>query len=256
MKKAALASLAVLLLTVSACGGGTKASSTKDGKVAVSTMVKAITSANGGLLTKSKATCVATAFVDDEGTARLKAAKVVGTDFSYNDNGANVTTKTSAAYSEALLKCVDDKAALAAFQKSMETAYGASTAGVLSTTNVDCLVSDFVTKAGVPELLSNRVITDAGVFNTAGPKYDTKTATNLANAIVGCVDYLRAEAQAAAKTDKKLDETALEKCLKANITETQIRDSVVATITNSTGANAEVTAINNKASSCEKSSKR
>jgi hypothetical protein len=255
MKKAALASVALLLI-VSGCGGGTKASSTKDGKVAVSTMVKSITSTNGGLLSKAKATCVATKFVDDEGTARLKAAKVLGTDYSYNDNGANVTTKTSAAYSEALLKCVEEKTALAAYQKSMETAYGASTAGVLSQSDVDCLVSDFVPKAGVPELLATKVMTDAGVFNTAGPKYDTKTATNLANAIVGCVDYLKAEAQAAAKTDKKLNESALEQCLKAHITETQIRDSVVATITNATGASAEVTAINNQASACEKSAKR
>ncbi|MFL6158691.1 MAG: hypothetical protein ACJ72D_21595 [Marmoricola sp.] len=255
MKKAALVGVTALLLVVPACGASSKDATTTAGKEVVTSMTSSIAK-DGGLLTKKSATCVAKDFVNRVGVKELRSAKVVGADGSYNDNGANVNAKVSASYASALLGSVPEKTALASFQQSMQTAYGASTAGVLSGANVQCLVGTFVKKAGVKRLLSNKVITDAGVFNTTGPKYDTRTATDLADAIVGCVDYLKAEAAGAASADKKIDAAALETCLKSKITEAEIRDSVVATITNSSGAEKLVNSINTRAAACEKTAKK
>jgi hypothetical protein len=255
MKKAALASLGVLLLVVAGCGSDPKAASTATGKTIVKSMVTSIAKP-GGLLSDKAASCVATGFVNAVGTKKLTSAKVIGADHTYNANGANVDSATSAAYASALLKCKDEKAVLSSYQASMQTAYGSATSGVLTAANVQCLVSDFIKKAGVRRLLSNQVITDAGDFNTTGPKYDKATATNLADAIVGCVDYLKAEAIGAAKTDKKINAAALETCLKAKITEEEIRNSVVSTITSSSGADALVTSINTRAAACEKAAKK
>ena len=83
-------------------------------------------------------------------------------------------------------------------------------------------------------------------------------ATLFANAVLGCLDALKSDAQAAAQANPHLDEAKLEACLKRAIPTSFLRDSFLVnqlTGQDEAAATAEV-AINRKTAACEKVSTR
>jgi hypothetical protein len=298
MKKAVLASLGVLLLVVSACGGTSAPSSTADGKKIVRSLTTALTdtaqgigakdaaciatryvddldvqplvdahvvtksfvyvdgavqklvgktekgydkaragcledkvaasmvdviSLEGGLLDKKAAACVAQHFTRSVGFDKLVGGQAVTTQLAYVSNGALQDPDNASAYADALTRCVGKKKTTSTLSRAVEKAF-ASGAGGPATGNVSCLVGDFVKKVGVQGLFTNRLVSDTGVFNPAGAKYDVPSATALATAILGCVDALGSQARTAASTDKTLDASKLEACLKKAISTDYLRD--------------------------------
>jgi hypothetical protein len=256
MKKAIPAALGVLVLLVAtACGSSapklTK-TETKISKSVASELVKP----DDALLSKAKAKCVADRFVSAVGEKKLKSRKAVGADDTYNANGANIDKKTSAAFSKALLDCVDEKKTLAAYDKTVTKAFTASTTGVLKTDEVKCFASKFVKTTGVKRLLSSQVVTDAGAFNTSGAVLDETTSGNYADAFLGCVDYQKVQAVEVAKNDKTVDAAKLEACFKRTMPISDIKALIVANQTQSAEATALNAASDKKASACAKSSKK
>jgi hypothetical protein len=182
-----------------------------------------VISAEGGLLTRKSAACVAKDFTGSAGLDKLIAGRAVTTQLAYVSDGALQTPENAAAYAEALGTCVGEKKVTSTLSKAVETAF--ETGGdVPATGNVSCLVDAFVKKVGVKGLLTNRLVSDTGVFNNAGARYDTASATALADSILGCVDALKSQAQTAASADKSLDVAALEACLKKAISTDYLRE--------------------------------
>jgi len=254
MKKALPAALGVLVLLLATACGGVKLSKTEQ-KISKA-IATAIAKPDDALLSKKDATCVADKFVGDVGEKKLKSAKVVGADDSYNANGVNVDKKTSNAFSKALLDCVDEKKTLKAYDKTVTTAFEKSTTGVLQDDDVKCFASKFVKTAGVKRLLSSQVITDTGEFNTAGASLDKKTSSNYADAFLGCVDYQKVQAVQVAKSDKTIDATKLEACFKRTMPISDIKALIVANQTQAANATALNAASDKKASACAKESKK
>jgi hypothetical protein len=254
MKKAIPAALGVLVLLLASACGGLKLSKTE--QTISKSIATAISKPDNALLSKKDAKCVADHFVAAEGEKKLKSAKAIGADDSYNANGANVDKKTSNAYAKALLGCVDEKKALDAFDKTVTTSFTASTNGVLSKQDVTCFADKFVKTAGVKNLLSSQVITDAGEFNTAGAVLDKVTSGDYADAFLGCVDYQKVQAEQVAKSDKTIDAVKLEACFKQTMPISDIKDLIVANQTQAPEAATLNAASDKKAAACAKASKK
>jgi len=256
MKKAVPAALGVLVLLIAtACGSSAPELTKTEAKISKS-VATALTKPSDALLSKAKAKCVADRFVSDVGEKTLKSVKAVGADDTYNANGANVDKKTSNAFAKALLDCVDEKPTLASYEKTVTKAFSASTTGVLKTKDVECFASKFVKSAGVKRLLSAKVITDTGEFNTSGADLDKATSGDYADAFLGCVDYQKVQAGEVAKNDKTIDADKLEACFKRTMSTKDIHDLIVANQTQSAEATALNAASDKKASACAKESKK
>lgn len=249
MKKAvpALAAL-LLLLTATACGG----SLSSDEKPVADKISTALAKPSDSILTKSQATCVADAFVKKLGVTKLKSAKVVTDKGAYNANGANVTKATSAAYTTALLGCLDEAKAKKAVLANVTKAFTASSAGVLQPTAVVCFSQKFVDTVGVKGLMAARIVTDAGEFNTQGAVLDTNTSGAYADAFLGCVNYQQLQAQAVAKSNPKIDAVKLAACLTAAMPTPYVRALIVANQTQSAEAATLNADSNTKAAACTK----
>ncbi|MET3962051.1 hypothetical protein ABIE44_001985 [Marmoricola sp. OAE513] len=192
-------------------------------EVRVAASMAKVIGTEGGLVSDKKAGCVARDFTRAVGLEKLIAGQVVDTKLGYVSNGALQDPANATAYAKALSSCLGEKKVSAAAQKAVEAAFEAGNGGP-TTTNVSCLVGDFMDRVGVGGLFANQLVTDTGVFNTAGARYDEKSATALADAMLGCVDALKSEADAAVASDPELDATKLEACLKKNITPVYLRD--------------------------------
>lgn len=257
MKKAAPALVAALLLVATACGGGNSSSAKPTGqeKTVIGSMVKVITTPTG-LLDAAHAECVATKFVTGVGVKKLQSVKAVGADDQYVANGALVDAPTSAAYTKALVGCVKESDVQAKLVASAESGYGAQTQGVLASNQVSCLISTFVDSVGVAKVFSSQFVSDTGEFNGAGSAYDDETATKFADALLGCVDYPKLQAQGAAATNKKLDVGKLAACLGRKIPEADVKASIVARLTGAPNADTLLAATKKKSDACEKVSKK
>lgn len=256
MKKAAPAVLAVLVLLLAAACGGSGDELTSNETSIAKKIAKALTASPDALLTKKQATCTADAFVADVGEKKLKSAKVVAADDSYPTNGANAERSTSAAYAKALLGCVPEKKLLDAYEKTVRTAFTASSTGVLEAGDVSCFSKKFVADTGVARLLASKVITDSGGFNSTGATMETATAGAYADAFLGCVDYQKVQATEVAKSDSSIDAAALEACLRRTKPESEIRALIVAVQTNAANAQALNTASGKKDAACTKEAKK
>jgi hypothetical protein len=256
MKKAVPAALGVLILLIATACGSSAPKLTKGEKEISKAVATALAKPSDSLLSKAKAKCVADRFVADVGEKKLKSAKAVGADDTYNANGANVDKKTSNAFSKALLDCIEEKKALASYEKVVTKAFTASTTGVLKTDEVECFASKFVKSAGVKRLLSAQVVTDTGEFNTSGATLDKTTSGDYADAFLGCVDYQKVQAGEVAKNDKTIDAAKLEACFKRTMSTKDIRELIVANQTQSAEATALNAASDKKASDCAKESKK
>jgi hypothetical protein len=258
MKKAAPALTAVLLLVLAtACGGGNGSSSapSSEEKAVIASVAKQVTTTDG-LLDAQHAQCVATKFVTSVGVKRLQSSKAVGADDQYVANGALVDASTSAAYTKALLACVDEPTALTRLETAAEAGYGAQTKNILASGQVHCLISKFVGDLGVSKLFASRFVSDSGAFNGSGSAYDDQTAGTFADALVACVDYPKLQAQDAAAKNKKLSATKLATCLHQRISDAEVKATIVARLTGSSDADAQLAASNAKAKACEKVSRK
>lgn len=250
MKKAVPALVGVLLLFLAtACGGTSLSSAEKPVAKKIST---ALAKPSASILSQADATCVADAFVSDVGLAKLKSAKVVTTSGNYNANGANVSKSTSAAYSKALLGCIDKSKADKAVLKNVTAAFSASSAGVLAASDVNCFSKKFVDKVGLSGLMAAQVVTDTGEFNQNGASLDATTSGAYADAFLGCVNYQKIQADAVAKANPKIDATKLAACLSAAMPTDYVRKLIVANQTQSAEASTLNTESNAKAATCTK----
>jgi hypothetical protein len=254
MKKAVPAALGVLVLLLATGCGGPKLTKTEQ-RISKS-MTTALSKPDDALLSKKDAKCVADKFISAVGEKKLKSAKAVAADDTYNTNGANVDKKTSNAFSKALLDCVDEKDTLKAYDKTVTDAVSKSSTGVLQAKEVQCFAGKFVNAVGVERLLSTQLITDVGEFNTASAKLDTKTSGDYADAFLGCVDYAKLQAAQYVKTDTTLDSTKLAACFKTTFSKADIKALIVASQTGSADATALTERSNKKVAACTKVSKK
>ena len=254
MKKAIPAALGVLvLLLVTACGGPKL---TKTEQRISGSMTTAISKPDDALLSKKDAKCVSDKFVADVGEKKLKSAKVVAADDTYNANGANVDKKTSHAFSKALLDCVDEKDTLKAYDKTITDAVTKSSTGVLKPEEVQCFAGKFVKSVGVTRLLSSQLITDAGAFNTGSAKLDKATSGDYADAFLSCVDYAKLQAAQYVKSDTSLDTAKLEACFRKAFSKSDIKALIIASQTGSADATALTADSNKKVAGCTKVAKK
>lgn len=247
---------ALLLLLATACGGGSSSHApTAEEKTVISSVAKQITSTNG-LLDNKAAQCVATKFVTEVGVKKLQSAKAVGSDDVYVADGALVDAATAAAYTKAVLACRSSSDVKAALVASSETGYARQTQGVMSTAQVSCLITRFVDTAGVDKLFSAHFVTDSGEFNGADVAYDNDTASKFADALVGCIDYVKLQAQAAVSAarakHKHLDLAKLTTCLHNKISDSEIKAATVALLTGAPDARTRQAATSAKAQACQK----
>jgi len=123
MKKALTAALGILLLVaLTACGGSGKsdnkdshkASLSGEEKTAAANLEKAFTQSTTGGLSTTEAHCVATAFVDKVGLAKLKSAQLLTAKDEVNTTGSpKFDADTSGKFADSLLGCVDYQKRLA-----------------------------------------------------------------------------------------------------------------------------------------------
>lgn len=118
MKKALAAlAAAILLLSMSACGGSSKDAedsgkselSAKEKKVATA-VADSFSQQSAGALTKDESTCFATKFVSGVGVDKMEKAKLITADGSLNQEGATFDKEISGEFADAFLGCVDYQA--------------------------------------------------------------------------------------------------------------------------------------------------
>ncbi len=222
MKKAAPAVLGTLvLLLVTACGSN--ADSEENAKIATN-VAKAV-STESGILNDDEAACVAKKFVDELGAKKLKAAKVVTSDGSYNENGANVDATTSAVYAEALLSCVDKDEAI---DKIQQLLVAGSSGAAIPAANAKCYVAKLVKTVDIEHLLSSRIITDSGELSENAAAPDKDTAAKSTDALLACADYYALDAKERASQTKGLNPAKYQKCLKARLSKDLLAEFLTA----------------------------
>lgn len=177
-----------------------------------------------GLVTKPKdAICVGKNFAHHVGLDRLIAGQAVDTKLGYVGNGALQDFTNARSYGEAIVSCLGEEPATNKLKSVVEAGYtSASTA--IAAPYANCFLPEFVSQIGVPGLFSNRFVNDKGEYAYEGRVYDNSAATALAGLMLGCIDTLKADAEAAAAADKTLDAAALEACAKRTITPAFLRD--------------------------------
>lgn len=252
MKKAAAATLTVLLVVLATgCGG----SSTKSDGVSA-TETKAITSAiakgigaTGGILSADDADCVATAFVKKVGAKQLLTSKVVTKDDKYNENGANVDVKTSNAYAAALLSCVDRATATAKIKQNL---IAGSSGTSIPKQNAECYIDKLVATVDLEHLLSSKIVVDTGLLSKNAAAPDVDTAAKSTDALLGCVDYYAVIAKEQAGQNPKLNATKYASCLKARFPTPLLRRFLTAVQSQSADLQAISAEVSTKTAACAK----
>lgn len=258
MKKAAPALVAALLMVlVGACSDDEPTSSADASaeKTVIASMAGTIAKPDGGLLSEEDATCVASAFVEDVGVAKLRTVKAVDAEDAYVSGGALTDPATAASFTDALLGCREEADVLATVEATSTAGYAEMTSGVLGATPVSCTISTFVADTGVEQLFTSGFLNDAGEFNPGEP-YDEDTAAKFATALLGCVDYPRILAQDSVASNKTLSLAKLTACLRREIDGAELKASVVARLTAAADADKQLAATQQKAVACEKRSKK
>ncbi len=259
MKKVAPALVAALMMVlIAACSDDSKEDPSSDGstqETVIASMAETIAKPSGGLLTEDDATCVAAAFVEDVGVAKLTTIKAVDEKSQYVSNGALLDPATAAAYTDALLDCRDEADVLATVEKNTTASYAALTSGALGAQPVACIIKAFVAEVGVAQLFASRFLNDAGEFNP-GEAYDESTANKFATALLGCVDYPRIQAQDAVARNKALSLAKLAACLRTEIDPAELKAGIVARLTAAPDADTQLAASQRKAVACEKKSRK
>ncbi|MCZ4498406.1 MAG: hypothetical protein JWQ74_959 [Marmoricola sp.] len=237
MKKAPAALVGVLLLLVlTACGGGGSGLSakvktgpyaglTKEGSLVAGAIATAIVRPDGGMLDQAAAECVAKKVVADVGVAGLRTAGTVSATNVYAANGVNVNATTSAAYTKALLGCVDQSAAVATIRANLVKD---TSGGEMSPTSLRCYVNKVVDTIDLAHLMSAKLVTDAGELSPA-TQADAKTAASVTDAILGCADYFALQTAGVKKQKLPGFKPAVyQRCLETKIPKPTIRAFLIA----------------------------
>lgn len=137
----------------------------------------------------------------------------------------------------------DEKTAVTNLKK----AFTESTTGALSDKEATCVATDFVDKVGLTKLKAANLLTDTYEVNTtSSPEFDTTTSGRFADALLGCVDYQKKLATETAKSDKAIDATKFESCLRDKLPDSLVKKMLIASQTNASDS-AEIGAEGNKA---------
>jgi hypothetical protein len=114
-----------------------------------------------------------------------------------------------------------------------------------------CFAEALVDRAGVPALVDAGIVTDTGEVVGELPTFDTGTATLWVDAQFACVDYVEESTRALlAQTKGALDEQRYAECLRAALTESELRAAVAASLTGAWDA-PEVTALADAQAGCQ-----
>lgn len=248
MKNAVPAALAALVLLLATACGGDDANDELTATI-TSNVAEAITTEDG-ILDADAAECVAKKFVDEVGTEKLTAAKVVTADGTYNENGANVDAATSAVYAEAVLSCVDEDDATAKIEKSL---IAGSSGASIPAENAKCYVDKLVASVDIEHLLSSRIITDTGELNQNAAAPDAETAAKSTAALLDCVDYYALDARERASQTKGLSAAAYAKCLRGKLSEELLAEFLTAVQAQSADLRQLGAEVNKYTAACAKS---
>jgi hypothetical protein len=128
--------------------------------------------------------------------------------------------------------------------------FAADSSGALTAAESQCFANAFVGAAGLAKLKSAKLIDASDQLTQASAKFDTKLATQFANAFLGCVDYQKKQAQVIAAADKKVNAAKLEACLSQSMPESYVSKLIVATYTQTSNSAALITESNQKLETC------
>ena len=95
-----------------------------------------------------------------------------------------------------------------------------------------CFASELVERAGVERLRDAGIVADSGEVPTELPAFDDETARLWVEAQFACTDYVEESTRAlVAQSKGKLDPEAYAACLREAITDAELREAVVASLT-------------------------
>lgn len=115
-----------------------------------------------------------------------------------------------------------------------------------------CFAAELIARAGVPALVDAGIVTDAGEVASELPTFDPETAALWVDAQFTCVDYVEESARALlAQTKGALDQEGYAGCLRAALTEAELRAAVAATLTGAWDA-PEVSALADAQAGCQR----
>lgn len=113
-----------------------------------------------------------------------------------------------------------------------------------------CFGEELLERAGYDRLVDAGIVDSSGRVVTELPQFDEETARLWVDAQFACVDFVEESTQAlSAQTKGKLDGAAYAGCLRDALSDSEIRDAVVATLVGSFDA-AEVQALSDAQVSC------
>jgi hypothetical protein len=183
MKKAGLTASGILLLVVAGCGVDPTPAQTPEGIKIVSSMATALTDPGQGI-EKADAICFATGYVNDQGTAKLVADKVVTAGDRYIAGAvAPTTAKPNAfkAFSRARARCLEAKIA-----KSMAGVI-VGKGGLVPKADAGCVARNFTSAVGLDRLVAGQVSTTTYGYVSNGAIQDPANAAAYANALNTCI---------------------------------------------------------------------
>lgn len=115
-----------------------------------------------------------------------------------------------------------------------------------------CFATELVDRAGLGALQDAGIVTDDGQVARELPTFDPTTAELWVEAQFACVDYVEESTRAVlAQSKGRIDRTRYADCLRAALTEAEMRDAVAASLTGSWDA-PEVTALADAQQRCQR----
>jgi hypothetical protein len=95
-----------------------------------------------------------------------------------------------------------------------------------------CFAAELVDRAGIDGLRDAGIVTDSDEVATELPAFEEETARLWVEAQFACTDYIEESTRAlVAQSKGKLDPEAYAECLRAAITDAELREAVVASLT-------------------------
>jgi hypothetical protein len=96
----------------------------------------------------------------------------------------------------------------------------------------ECFASELVDRAGIDGLRDAGIVTDSGEVATELPGFEEETARLWVEAQFACTDYIEESTRAlVAQSQGRLDPEAYAHCLREAITDDELREAVVASLT-------------------------
>lgn len=116
-----------------------------------------------------------------------------------------------------------------------------------------CFATELLVRLSVPDLVEAGIVTDQGLVVATVPPLDQETATSWVDAQFACSDYVEASTRALlAQSKGKLRQETYATCLRAALTDQQLRAAIATTLTGDFEG-PEVAALATAQSTCAKS---